>query len=319
MTLNVQESSRYFIPSSAKSSTGHASPPPSFHGHTLVIPTVSFASIPQLAVGLLLWDDALALRKVGRLNSSGDLIPFVGPSETRPSKGDSDGDGAAGITTPLEVFSNASHKITVLQQRSPVLKDRKRSFIAQLSAWIRQEQFAGVIVLSTLDASLRRDQQLAEGVPVLFRVATSETVVDVDESQSNSVVASIQSDVPLLDFDVDGPPPPLSSLSRGAEAASSTTAATQLARLPKSSTGLLRPILLSLSSATAVPSAGLVLWAAEGDNRPDAHYLATVLRNFFIKDFQQQQQHTAGNVTALAEPPSWQGLFGSAPDQALFG
>lgn len=89
-----------------------------------------------------------------------------------------------------------------------------------------------------------------------------------------------------------------------------------LPHLPRSSTGLLRPLLLALapstsSSSTSSQSLGLVLWAAEGDNRPDAHFLASLLRDQLLSEPSGQGP--------MVEPPSWQGLFGSSPDQALFG
>lgn len=93
-----------------------------FAGHTLLLPTVSHASVPQLAVDLLLQPQPHLLQQpcyplrnlkhVGRLDVAGDVFPFVGTSEE------------GGMVTSVEVYSDASSKVTLLQQRSPVLKVR---------------------------------------------------------------------------------------------------------------------------------------------------------------------------------------------------
>jgi hypothetical protein len=57
---------------------------------------------------------------------------------------------AAGSQPPL-VF---------LQQRAPAALGRQAAFAGELVAWLRQCRVAGVVVLTGLDAQLRRDRQL---------------------------------------------------------------------------------------------------------------------------------------------------------------
>lgn len=63
-----------------------------FTDHVLVVPVVSHACIPQLAVDLLINSPDLSLQRVARLDATRDLIPFVG----------SDEGGGGGLTTSLE-------------------------------------------------------------------------------------------------------------------------------------------------------------------------------------------------------------------------
>ena len=51
-----------------------------FEGTTLVLPTVSIGSVPQLAVDLLINAPEYKFRRVGYLDAS-DCVPFVSPAE----------------------------------------------------------------------------------------------------------------------------------------------------------------------------------------------------------------------------------------------
>lgn len=114
-TTRITTPPLHLVPASAAT---HAT---SFQGHTLIVPTVSFASVPQLAVDLLLYDESLQLDKAGAIDTCGDLIPFVGPSDSKRGK------AASGlITTPLEGepaighgVRSSSHATTVERSALP--------------------------------------------------------------------------------------------------------------------------------------------------------------------------------------------------------
>lgn len=251
-----------------------------------MIPTVSHASVPQLATDLLLSSDKLSLANVGRLDTSGDLIPFVGSSEASASTSSS---SEGGLVTPLEVYSNASLKLTVLQQRSPVIKSRKGAFVAKLTAWIKQQGFSQVLILSSIDASLRVDDELQ--TPFVHAVP------EKSRSSSTAVLDSLKEHFPAFQLaDADEKPP-----SGG-----------RFSRLP-SSTGLATRLLTALSSdeGDAVPVGALLLFAAEGDNRLDAHQLAAKAHGLISS---HSQPHGP-----FAEPNSWKGVYGNAYDQSVYG
>jgi hypothetical protein len=77
----------------------------------------------------------------------------------------------------------------------------------------------------------------------------------------------------------------------------------------------------------------LLLFAAEGDNRPDAHYLAGAVAELLratgtetetspgteMSSKGQGQGQGQAPMVRFTEPPSWAGLFGNGFDQALFG
>ncbi|EPQ27246.1 uncharacterized protein PFL1_05169 [Pseudozyma flocculosa PF-1] len=262
-------------------------PPPSFEDNTLILPMVSVGSVPQLAVDLLLHSPALALEKVARLDHS-DCIPFAGPDE-----------GAKGnaISTALEVFQNRAG-LTVIQHRSPVFKSREKAFTDRLVAWIRSANFKQVLVLSSIDAAARTDDELSTSVVTLFPAPPRTPAL-----QALSTL--------YPPFEVRPPPQHLSALSRSDQDSNG---------IPHIPGGGMTRRLLNAFAAAAAPAAAaqtqaggdvgaLLLFCAEGDNRPDAETLAHLVATCLQIDVEKPLQH----------PPSWQGVFGAPLDQAMYG
>jgi proteasome assembly chaperone 2 len=72
--------------------------------------------------------------------------------------------------------------------------------------------------------------------------------------------------------------------------------------------GLTRRILSSIPSSWSVPTAALLQFVIEGDNRADANIFASVVSKVL-----------GANVKEWKQPASWnQGLFGSPHDQTLY-
>ncbi|KAJ1652963.1 Proteasome assembly chaperone 2 [Dispira simplex] len=100
----------------------------------------------------------LRLQRVGILNDP-TVIPVMGPPAFGHSKDT--------LSLSLEVYQSPDHHITVLQQRAPSLPKQQRTFVANLTKFIQVHQFSHTVVLASVDASLRNDQQLARG-PLLL-------------------------------------------------------------------------------------------------------------------------------------------------------
>lgn len=104
-----------------------------FKTSKVVLPTVSFANVPQLALDLLVAN--LDCVKVGRLDSS-YLYPFVSPPDPVVS-GDIlnaviPGQEFQGVSTSLEVYYSDRYNVTLIQQRSPILPNYKTLFLKQV-------------------------------------------------------------------------------------------------------------------------------------------------------------------------------------------
>lgn len=136
----------------------------SFEGTVCVIPSISIANIPQLAVDVLL--HSLDFEKKATLSDK-YLYPFVAPVDHvagEPLVG--------GVSTGLEAYVSPKHKITVLQQRSPVLPGYATDHVTEvLVPFVVGGGFSRVVLLNLLDAGL-----FAEA-PQTMKVVTHEELL----------------------------------------------------------------------------------------------------------------------------------------------
>jgi len=121
---------------------------PKFSGKTLVVPVVSAANVPQLAVDILI--ASLDLSRLGTFDSR-YLVPVVGGREGCEY----------GVTTPLELFGKEDLDFVVVQQRSPVLKSYKDKFISSLLTFVQDSEFKALLFLSGVDLTDRTDSQMS--------------------------------------------------------------------------------------------------------------------------------------------------------------
>lgn len=102
----------------ASSSTRH-----DLSNHTLIIPCVSIGSVPQLAIDALLEPNNATriFKEKGKQIATLDhrfCVPFIG-DVSQNSRGAKEDETVQG---PLTLYSFPVKKVTILQQRSPVLK-----------------------------------------------------------------------------------------------------------------------------------------------------------------------------------------------------
>ncbi|KAI8051250.1 PAC2 family-domain-containing protein [Syncephalis plumigaleata] len=120
-----------------------------FANSWLIIPAVSTGGVPQLATDLLV--TTWRLNRVGHLNDPNVLpIACVDPCAI----------GQTGITTALEVLQSDDGQVTVIQQRSPELPGRRQALVDNLLKFAQDNQFKGILLLSSLDMIYRPDMQL---------------------------------------------------------------------------------------------------------------------------------------------------------------
>ncbi|KAF9482108.1 hypothetical protein BDN70DRAFT_802116 [Pholiota conissans] len=252
----------------------YPSVPFNLEGKAIVVPVVSTANVAQLAIDLVI--ASLSLERVAVLDPE-YCVPVVGARE----------DGQQGITTPLELYGHHELDFVVVQQRSPVLKSKKQEYIDALFNFIKSSQFSAVLFLSGVDLSNRTDSQM---MTPTYQIRPENT-----PSLSSSPLESLSSlPIPLYTSPVD------QSLPKTGETSS-------IPFIPGG--GLMRRILLSIPKGWELPTASLLQFVLEGDNRTDAGFLASVVVKVVGKDVAQWKQ-----------PNSWKdGLFGTPHDQTLYG
>ncbi|KAJ2841726.1 hypothetical protein IWW36_006160, partial [Coemansia brasiliensis] len=120
-------------------------------GSTLILPCVSIGNVPQLAVDLLI--NTLEATRIGIIHTS-TLLPISSstsgfdhlPKEQR--------------SVPVEVYQTSDSKWTILQQRSPPLPKHQKKWARELVEFIKQGEFAKVVLLTSSDAALRADKMI---------------------------------------------------------------------------------------------------------------------------------------------------------------
>ncbi|KAF4621076.1 hypothetical protein D9613_000383 [Agrocybe pediades] len=246
----------------------------SMEGKVLIVPIVSTANVGQLAVDLII--ASLALTRIAVLDPR-FCIPVVGARD----------DGQKGITTALELYGHPDSNLVVIQQRSPVLKSLKEEFIQELLTFIKDEKFSSVLFLAGVDLSNRTDAQMMTPTYQL-RPEKGPTLAGTPlQSLSSLPIPTYSSPVRQhLQAEEENPSVPF---------------------IPGG--GLTRRILSSIPEGWPVPTACLLQFVLEGDNRADAGLLASVVTKVIGVDIKEWRQ-----------PFSWRaGLFGTPHDQTLYG
>ena len=215
-------------------------------GFTLVVPSVSVANVPQLAVDLLI--NALLLRNeaqlVGRIRTP-CFKPITGPNSydifsLHPS-------------SSCEVYLSHVNKLVVLQIRTPPYPETSALVAQTLSDWIQGQKFGRTVVLSSSFSQCLPDPDLEiSGRTIKFMVTAVAAAVE-SELEKTGTRRLIRPD-----------------------AANSPTESvpTQSLRLPGSGFGLRLFRELEDRGRDAVL---LVSFCSEGDNRPEAESLIELL------------------------------------------
>ncbi|KAL7005843.1 hypothetical protein EMMF5_004579 [Cystobasidiomycetes sp. EMM_F5] len=240
---------------------------PAFQGSTLILPIVSLANVAQLAADLLI--HTLQLERIGAL-SGRNHVPLVAPQDYVHKQ--INGPLVNAFSTAVEVFQSRDGKITLIQQRSPVIKSRKDAFVASLIAFVQQAHFSGILVMAGTDPSIHRDFDN----PSPFRYIT------------------------LKDH----------KLATGLKAVASRFVAqpTTSANMPLISAGgitrrLLSGLAASMQNTPEIEVACLLMFVVEGDNRQDAHVLARTVSKTLDVNVSED---------SWREPVSWKtGLYGT--------
>ncbi|CDK26787.1 unnamed protein product [Kuraishia capsulata CBS 1993] len=157
----------------------------SLQNSVLVIPSVSIGNIPQLSIDLLIHN--CELKSVGYLDDS-SLYPFVSAVDYVESKLAP----VAGLSTALEVYFSESLKLTVIQQRSPILPNCSGQFLKTLIIpFIYSVGFSELMVVHSKDAGLKGDATTSNKFETWSNSLTSRLgFLNIDDKSNISVVNS---------------------------------------------------------------------------------------------------------------------------------
>lgn len=106
---------------------------------------------------------------VGYLESK-HVTPIIGNDALTPV-------GQGVLSTNIEIFhyeNQNGQKITLLQQRSAVLKGHNKDYVFDLVQWIKSNKFSEIILLSSTSSNYRTDEQIS-GPQLRYLTLTDKT------------------------------------------------------------------------------------------------------------------------------------------------
>lgn len=221
----------------------------------------------------------------------------------------------------VEVFQSKDGKWTLIQQRSPTVSHRSHHYADNLLQFIRDSEFDQVVLLASADGARRIDIQLRSGNPVRFipspqlphtllerlrglGLETLENIPANDREQQHAremLVDRVQ-DIQLDD---------------DASTMTTTTSQKTLEKVPRIPNGGFARRLHSLCQEAGIAILTVVAFAMEGDNAPDAIFLANVL-NAILKVHVPTEQQIRDGEGEWKVPKSWDSLYGNSYHQDMY-
>lgn len=130
---------------------------------TLVLPALSIGNVGQLAVDLMV--ASTSAERIGYLDDP-HVLPCVGNDAFGP-------DPQGELALPLEAYDSASNALTLVQQRSPVVKGTTVEFAKNLADFAAASGKKHVVVLSSLDFGRWRNIDMSSGLQIYYLSSTN--------------------------------------------------------------------------------------------------------------------------------------------------
>ncbi|OAQ25762.1 hypothetical protein K457DRAFT_140991 [Linnemannia elongata AG-77] len=305
-----------------------------FKGTTLILPSVSIGNVPQLTTDLLL--STLKLDRVGCIEDE-NVVPVLGPADrphSEPTTLATAGTGITGVSgggllsLAVEVFQSKDGKWTLIQQRSPTVSHRSHHYADNLVRFIQDSEFDQVVLLASADGARRIDIQLRSGNPVRYipspqlpgtlletlrglGLQALENIPATDREVERARELHVQLTEQVQDIQLDD-----SSLT-SSSSTTTTSAQKTLEKVPRIPNGGFARRLHSLCQESGIAILTVVAFAMEGDNAPDAIFLANVL-NAILRVHNPTEQQVRDGEGEWKVPKSWDSLYGNSHHQDMY-
>ncbi|XP_048128912.1 proteasome assembly chaperone 2 isoform X2 [Rhodamnia argentea] len=130
---------------------------------TLVLPALSIGNVGQLAVDLLV--STLRAERTGFLDDP-NILPCIGNDAYGPVP-------SGELALPLEAYGSPSNAVTLVQQRSPVIKGMMIEFAKNLADFAVSSGKKHIVVLSSLDFGKWRSIDTSSGLQTYYLSSSS--------------------------------------------------------------------------------------------------------------------------------------------------
>ncbi|CAN6459929.1 unnamed protein product [Victoria cruziana] len=266
---------------------------------TLVVPALSIGNVGQLAVDLLI--SSLRADRVGYLNDP-SVLPCVGNDAYGPVP-------QGVLALPLEVYEVSSSELSIIQQRSPVIKGMMIEFSRNLASYAATTGKQHVVVLSSLDSGKKQKCDDSRSHIYYISSGRQDGSDDFCEKLGWKRLQEYAPDHKRWQY--------LSSLADGNPVLEEESVSfdDELV-LDDYYPSLPFAALFSCCKAKGLKVTCILCYCAEGDNTPDSFILAEAALNLLglDKGISNGEEGTGGWIIPL----SWKTVYGPPPDMSLF-
>ncbi|XWS67508.1 hypothetical protein CRYUN_Cryun04dG0012500 [Craigia yunnanensis] len=265
---------------------------------TLLLPALSIGNVGQLAVDLLV--SSMKAERIGYIDDP-FVLPCVGNDAYGPIP-------CGELALPLEAYQSSSSRLTLLQQRSPVVKGMMVEFAKNLANFAAASGKKHVVLLSSLDFGKWQKIDMSSGLQIYY---LSSTNPDGRDDQCEQLGwKKLQEYNPAQRCWKC-----LSTLAEGSTTLESNLPFEDELEAEDYYPSLPFAALFSCLKAKGLKVTCLLCYCSEGDNIQDAFHLAEAACKLLGLNPSAFHGNESGSWVI---PFSWQTVYGPPPDMSIF-
>ncbi|GFY95661.1 clast3-like protein [Actinidia rufa] len=265
---------------------------------TLILPALSIGNVGQLAVDVLI--SSTRGERIGYLDDP-NVLPCVGNDAYRSTpQGD--------LTLPLEAYASSSNSLTLIQQRSPVVKGTMVEFAKNMADFAAASRKKHIVVLSSLDFGRWQTIDMSSGLQIYYLSSANMDGTDNEcERFGWKRLQDYNPDQRLWKY--------LSNLAEGNAGHDDDIPSEDELGEEDYNASLPFASLFSCFKAKGLKVTCLLCYCSEGDNIPEAFHLADAACRLLGVNPNNFEGNEGGKWIV---PFSWQTVYGPPPDTSLF-
>ncbi|XP_009416799.2 uncharacterized protein LOC103997343 [Musa acuminata AAA Group] len=264
----------------------------------ILLPGLSIGNVGQLAVDLLI--SSTGAKRVGFLDEP-SLLPCAGNDAYGPEP-----EGV--LALPLEAYESPPHALTLIQQRSPVIKGMMVEFAKNLADFVSSIGKKHVIILSSLDSGRMKKIVASSDMQVYYVSSTNNDGNDSDcERLGFKRLEEYDPTQRRWKY--------LNELAEGKTDHEDEPSFEDELVHDDYYPGLPFAALFSCCKAKGLKVTCLLCYCSEGDNIADSFQLADAACKLLRLTPDKLSGHVEGGWNI---PLSWQSVYGPPPDMSLF-
>ncbi|XP_047967770.1 proteasome assembly chaperone 2 [Salvia hispanica] len=264
---------------------------------TLILPALSIGNVGQLAVDLLI--SSLKAEKVACLDDP-NVLPCVGNDAYSPSP-------LGKLALSLEAYEASSSELTLVQQRSPVVKGMMMAYAKNIANFAAANGKKHIVLLSSLDFGRWRNIDMSSGLQIYYLSSSNLDGTDAEcESLGWKKLQDYDPAVRMWKY--------LDTLAQEVSVPDEDSPFEELGdedyypSLPFAA-------LFSCFKAKGLKVTCLFCYCSEGDNIPEAFSMAEAAGKLVgLNDFLGKDNGAGKWIT----PFSWQSVYGPPADMTMF-